>query len=79
MRVLFKFVKLEPDEIIELGLDPKEMAAKRNGYNMRYSHEPTADDIKKAQAAKEERTILLQSAGAKLTSEFFRLVEAGRV
>lgn len=70
MRVLFKFVKLEPDEIIELGLDPKEMAAKRKGYDMRYSHEPTADDIKKAQAAKEERTILLQSAGAKLTSEF---------
>lgn len=70
MSVLFKFVKLEPDEIIELGLDPKEMAARRQGYNMRYSHDPSAADIKQAEEAKETRTILLQSAGAKLTTEF---------
>lgn len=70
MKVLFKFVNLKPEEIQELGLDPKDMAAKRNGYNSRTTHQPTADEIRKAENSKEERTILLQSAGSMLTKEF---------
>lgn len=70
MEVLFKFVNLQPDEIKGLGLDPKDMAAKRNGSNYRSNYQPTADEIQKAEKAKEERTILLQSAGSMLTKEF---------
>lgn len=70
MKVLFKFVNLQPEEIKELGLDPKDMAAKRHGYTTRTTYQPTADEIQKAEKAKEERTILLQSAGTKLTKEF---------
>lgn len=70
MKVLFKFVNLQPEEIQELGLDPKDMAAKRHGFYSRTSYEPTADEIQKAENAKEERTILLQSAGSMLTKEF---------
>lgn len=70
MKVLFKFVNLQPEEIQELGLDPKDMAAKRHGYNSRTTYQPTADEIQKAENAKEERTILLQSAGSMLTKEF---------
>ncbi|MDE7421432.1 MAG: AAA family ATPase [Muribaculaceae bacterium] len=70
IRVLFRFVNLQPEEIRDLGRDPKDMVAARHGYNMRGNYQPTADDIKKAQKAKEERTILLQSAGNKLTREF---------
>lgn len=71
MSVLFKFVDLQPEEIQELGLDPKDMAAKRVGNSYRTTnHNPTEDEICKAEKAKEERTILLQSAGTKLTREF---------
>lgn len=70
MEVLFKFVNLQPEEIKDLGLDPKDMAAKRNGSNYRSNYQPTADEIQKAEKAKEERTILLQSAGSLLTKEF---------
>lgn len=68
MKVLF--INLQPEEIQELGLDPKDMAAKRHGYNSRTTYQPTADEIQKAENAKEERTILLQSAGSMLTKEF---------
>lgn len=70
INVLFKFVGLEPDEIKNLGKDPKDIVANRHGYNNRTHYEPTAEDIAAAQKAKEERTILLQSAGTKLTREF---------
>ncbi len=70
MRVLFKFVNLQPEEIKELGSDPKDIVAKRHGYNTRTTYQPTAEDIKNAEKSKEERTILLQSAGSLLTTEF---------
>src|SRR5690606_35275753 len=65
LRVLFDFVKLEPQEIFELGKDPKEMAIARNGG--RAIAQPTSAEIKKAEDDKEERSILLQSASGDLT------------
>lgn len=70
IRVLFQFVELKPEEILGLGADPKDMAARRNNYSSRSPYQPTAEEIEKARKAKEERTILLQSAGSKLTKEF---------
>ena len=63
LRVLFNFVNLQPNEILELG---KDYAAekKKNGYN------PTEKEIEKADKSKEERSILLQSASSKLTKNF---------
>ena len=67
LRVLFEFVKLDPQEILELGQDPKEMAIARHG---RVNVPPTSEDIKKAEDDKEERSILLQSASGDLTKRF---------
>ena len=63
LRVLFKFVNLEPKEILNLG---KASAADRrfNGQN------PSQGEIDKVDEAKEKRSILLQSASTKLTKEF---------
>lgn len=63
LRVLFKFVNLEPKEILNLG---KDSAADRrfNGQN------PSQGEIDKVDEAKEKRSILLQSASTKLTKEF---------
>lgn len=62
LRVLFSFVKLEAKEILELGRDFKEV----NGHN----REPTADEIANIAEQKRTRSILLQSAGATLTTRF---------
>lgn len=67
LRVLFEFVNLDPEEILELGKDPKEMAMHRNGRN---SMQPNSEEIKKAENDKEERSILLQSASGDLTKKF---------
>ena len=67
LRVLFDFVRLNPEEILELGKDPKILAMERN-YNR--SATPTADEIAKAENDKEERSILLQSASGELTRQF---------
>ena len=64
IRVLFDYVNLKPQEILDLGTDPVILA--RNRYN----REPTEDDIKKSEKDKEQRALLLQSAGTKLTKEF---------
>lgn len=63
LRVLFKFVNLEPKEILELGKDYAE-------ENRRRGYDPTKEEIDKSDKAKEERSILLQSASTKLTSDF---------
>ena len=63
LRVLFKFVNLQPNEILELGKDYAEEQRKRGVT-------PTKAEIDKADKAKEERSILLQSASTKLTSDF---------
>jgi len=62
LKVLFEFVGLRPEEILELGMDFKRPA---NG------REPTEDEIAAiAEKKKKERSILLQSASTKLTQEF---------
>ena len=66
IRVLFNYVNLTPEEILELGKDAEDVARCRSYRNS----EPTAEDIAKAERDKEQRTLLLNSAGAKLTKEF---------
>ena len=62
LRVLFKFVGLEPGEILELGQDLRDS---RNNQR-----EPTPEEISEIALKKRERSILLQSAGAVLTEKF---------
>jgi AAA domain, putative AbiEii toxin, Type IV TA system len=59
LRVLFTFVKLEPEEILELGRDFLETNRK-----------PTEAEIGEIALKKRERTILLNSAGTELTKKF---------
>lgn len=66
LKVLFDFVNLDPQEIMDLGKDPKVIAMQRN----RSLTEASQEDIKKAENDKEQRSILLQSAGTYLTKEF---------
>ena len=61
LRVLFKFVGLEPGEILELGRDFPRRRGRR---------EPKAEEIREIAMKKRERSILLQSAGALLTDKF---------
>lgn len=67
LRVLFSFVNLNPKEILELGKDPKEVAATRTGNR---NTPPTEQEIKKAEIDKEQRSLLLQSASVELTKKF---------
>ena len=62
LRVLFKFVGLDAGEILELGLDFKD-----NGNPHR---QPSDAEIQVIAKKKKERSILLQAAGTKLTTEF---------
>ena len=62
LRVLFNFVQLQAKEILELGRDFKYV----NGQN----REPTPEEIAEIAEKKRTRSILLQSAGAKLTGRF---------
>ena len=65
IRVLFDYVNLKPKEILELGQDAEDIARNRRG-----NATPTEAEIRKAEADKEKRSLLLQSAGTKLTKEF---------
>lgn len=65
IRVLFDYVNLKPEEILELGQDATDLAQKHGGNGT-----PTEEEIKKAESAKEQRSLLLQSAGTKLTKDF---------
>jgi len=62
LRVLFSFVQLQPEEILELGRDFRDI----HGNN----REPNADEIAEIAEKKRTRSILLQSAGATLTQKF---------
>lgn len=62
LRILFKFVGLEPTEILELG---QEFHDKNNP-----NRQPTAEEIEAINERKKERSILLQSAGTNLTTKF---------
>ena len=59
LRVLFDFVGLSPDEILELGRETSEVHARI-----------TDEQLEKEKERKKERDILLQSASTKLTRDF---------
>ncbi|MFB3431171.1 MAG: AAA family ATPase [Phycisphaerales bacterium] len=58
LRVLFSFVRLKPQEILELGKD------------WSGDKDPTDEDIEQLNEQKKERSVLLQSAGTELTTKF---------
>ena len=62
LRVLFSFVGLNPKEILELGRDFKDP--------QNQGRKPTEAEIEAINLKKKERSILLQSAGTKLTGKF---------
>ena len=59
LRVLFDFVRLKPQEILELGKDWNEQQGK-----------PSEAQIQELNEKKKERSVLLQSAGTELTTKF---------
>ena len=61
LRVLFKFVRLKAEEILELGRDFEES---------QHGREPTPEEIAEIAEKKRERSILLQSAETSLTKQF---------
>lgn len=67
LRVLFDFVKLNPQEILDLGKDPRVIAIERTANR---AATPTPAEIEKAENDKEKRSILLQSASSELTKSF---------
>jgi AAA ATPase-like protein len=62
LKVLFKFVRLEPQEILELGQEFEDPADR--------DREPTSEEVEEIAIKKKERSILLQSASSKLTEKF---------
>ena len=62
LKVLFEFVKLQPQEILELGRDFKDPANP--------TRQPTTAEIEAISEKKKQRSILLQSASTLLTKEF---------
>lgn len=60
LRVLFSFVRLQPNEILELGRD----------FRDPQNRQPTPAEIAEIATKKRERTILLNSAGTDLTKKF---------
>lgn len=59
LKVLFEFVKLQPEEILELGRDFQDR-----------TRQPTDAEIESIALKKKQRSILLQSASTLLTTEF---------
>lgn len=71
--VLFKYVKLSPKEIYELGNDRKIIIKKLDSYNREVSSEEqelTDEEIQDWADKKRERGILLRSAATQLTNSF---------
>lgn len=71
--VLFKYVKLSPKEIYELGNDRKIIIKKHDSYNREVSSEEqelTDEEIQDWADKKRERGILLRSAATQLTNSF---------
>ena len=60
LKVLFEFVGLDAEEILELGAEAEPEAGEKL----------TEEEIHEAADRKKERTILLQSAGTSLTTQF---------
>lgn len=59
LRVLFEFVRLSPQEVLELGKDWNDQQEK-----------PTDAQVQALNDKKKERSVLLQSAGTELTTKF---------
>jgi energy-coupling factor transporter ATP-binding protein EcfA2 len=59
LRVLFDFVRLSPQEVLELGRDWNDQQGK-----------PTDAQVQALNEKKKERSVLLQSAGTELTTKF---------
>lgn len=68
LRVLFDFVNLAPQEVLNLGKDPTKLVIDQSGKEKKV--EPTEEEIQEATRKKEERATLLQSASTKLTRDF---------
>lgn len=68
LRVLFDFVKLNPQEVLDLGKDPVKIV--RDQYGRETTTQPTDEEIIKVTKQKEARTILLNSASTDLTEKF---------
>lgn len=68
LKVLFDFVKLNPKEVLELGMDPRRIV--EDAYGRTSEKKPSEEEINKATEQKAARTILLNSASSKLTTEF---------
>ena len=68
LRVLFDFVKLNPQEVLELGKDPVRVVV--DNYGRETTKQPTAEEIEKATEQKAARAILLNSASTDLTRKF---------
>lgn len=68
LRVLFDFVKLDPQEVLDLGKDPVRIVI--DNYGRETTKQPTAEEIEKATEQKEARAILLNSASTDLTRKF---------
>lgn len=68
LRVLFDFVKLNPQEVLDLGKDPVKIV--RDSYGRETTTQPTDEEIKKATEQKAARAILLNSASTDLTRKF---------
>lgn len=74
LKVLFEFVNLSPDQILELGKEayPKRVITKDAHGRVQSDNieEPTDQNIEEESEKKKEREILLQSASTSLTSDF---------
>lgn len=73
LRVLFGFVRLSAQEILDLGSDvlkPSQAEPKRSGWFGRSQKQPDEKDLEKIAEQKRTRSILLQSAGTDLTRSF---------
>ena len=69
MKVLFEFVRLSAEEILELGRD----------FEHTRNREPTQIELDAIAEKKKQRSILLQSASTDLTARLRDLVEAGGI
>lgn len=73
LRVLFGFVRLSAQEILDLGSDvlkPAPSGPTRQGWFGRSQQQPDEKDLEKIADQKRTRSILLQSAGTDLTRSF---------
>ncbi|MDR0867360.1 MAG: AAA family ATPase [Planctomycetota bacterium] len=70
LRVLFEFVNLKAEEILELGKDPAATTQVIKNGMPQQTKTLSQDDITQITKKKEERTTLLNSASFKLTEQF---------